>query len=423
VVSTGPRGPELAERLAARSAAVVDDLAARVLARLRERGPVDIDLASLRGSIQDNINVVLHLLANPNEAGTALPPHRTVSLIRALARSGMPLYDVVDAYLLVERSWIRACIEELTDLADDVPSAFASVLYLLDLDRLFVEHNLRLLAAEYEQERVRWAEHGESLRSEAIEGLLSGNHAEVGGAEAALDYRLRRRHVAAIMWALDSAAGQSDPIRFDEAISALGKALGAVGAPLVASRDRSLRWIWLPVRDAPLDTAAIRDKLSSIDANLGLALGEPARGPDGFARSHRQAAAAYAVGKHAVPHGGKALVVPYHEVGAIAFLAADLDQAKEWVTQTLGRLALDAPRERELRDTLEAYLGSGRSISAAARVLNCHRNTVLYRVSVAEGLLGHPVADRARDLPLALAAARWLGAAVLVDRAAQPERE
>lgn len=373
--------------------------------------------------VQDNVNILLHLLANPDEVGTALPPHRTVSLIRALARSGMPLYDVVDAYLFAERRWIRACVAELTDLAEDVPSAFASVLYLLDLDRLFVEHNLRLLAGEYEQERIRWAEHGESLRSQAIEGLLSGNHAEVGSAEAALGYRLRRRHVAAIIWALDSAAGESDPIRFDGAISALAKALGAVGAPLVTSRDRSIRWFWLPVTDAPLDTAAIRDKLDSVDANLCIALGEPARGPDGFARSHRQAAAAYAVGKIAVPHGGRALVVPYQEVGAIAFLAADLDQAQDWVTQTLGRLALDAPRESELRGTLEAYLGSSRSVSAAARVLNCHRNTVHYRLSVAERLLGHPVSDSAHDLPLALAAARWLGAAVLVDPAAPPERE
>jgi len=421
-VSTVLGRPELAERLAARSAAVVDDIVARVLARLRERVPVDIEPASLRGSGQDNINILLHLLANPNEAGTARPPHRTVSLIRALARSGMPLYDVVDAYLLVERSWIHACVEELTDLADAVPSALASVLYLLDLDRLFVEHNLRLLAAEYEQERVRWAEHGKSLRSEAIEGLLSGDRAAVGGAEAALGYRLGRRHVAAIIWALDPAAGESDPIRFDEAISALDRALGAVGTPLVTSRDRSIRWIWFPVKDAPLDTAAIRDTLNPLGADFSIALGEPAEGPDGFARSHRQAAAAYSVGKHAVAHGGRALVVPYQEVGAIAFLAADLGQARDWVTQTLGRLALDAPRESELRDTLEAYLGSGGSVSAAARVLNCHRNTVHYRLSAAEKLLGHPVADFAPDLPLALAAARWLGAAVLVAPAAPPER-
>ena len=172
-----------------------------------------------------------------------------------------------------------------------------------------------------------------------------------------------------------------------------------------------------------MDTAAIRDTLDSIDASFSIALGEPANGPDGFARSHRQAAAAYAVGQHAVPRGGRALVLPYQEVGAIAFLTADLDQAQDWVTQTLGRLAIDGPRESELRDTLEAYLGSGRSVSAAARVMHCHRNTVHYRLSVAEGLLGHAVADRTADLPLALAAARWLGAAVLVDRVAEPGRE
>jgi DNA-binding PucR family transcriptional regulator len=415
-VSKVLHGIEVAEMLAARSAAVVDDIAAAVQKRFRERTSVDVDLASLRGSVQDNVSVLLHLLANPNEAETALPPHRTISMTQSLARGGIPLYDVIDAYLLAERTWIRACIEELTDQANDVPSAFALILQLLDMDRLFVEHNLRLLAEEYEHERVRWAEHGETLCAAAIQRLLSGDHTDIDGAEVSLGYRLSRTHLAAILWT----PSDGGPMRFSEMIAALGKAVGAVGPPLVSSSDISVRWVWIPVTADALDSAAVRDEMGRIDADLCIALGEPASGPDGFARSHRQAAAAFAVGKHAVPQKGHALVVPYHEVGAIAFLAADLERAEDWVTQTLGRLGVDAPRENELRATVEAYLGSGRSVSSAARVLQCHRNTVHYRLSVADELLGHPVVDNPSNLQLALAAARWLGSSVLGGRTAQP---
>lgn len=408
------RGIDVAELLAARSAAAVDDIAVAVQKRIRERTSVDVDLAPLRGSVQDNVSVLLHLLANPNEAEVALPPHRTISMTQSLARTGIPLYDVIDAYLLAERTWIRACIEELTDQANDVPSAFALILQLLDMDRLFVEHSLRLLAEEYEHERVRWAEHGETLRTAAIERLLSGNHMDIDGDEVSLGYRLRRKHLAAIVWT----PSDGGAMRVNEMIAALGKAVGAVGQPLVSSRDVSIRWVWIPVASTAVDSEAVREQMERIDTDLRIALGEPATGPDGFARSHRQAAAAFAVGKHVAPHKGHALVVPYREVGAIAFLAADLERAGDWVTQTLGRLGVDAPRENELRATVEAYLASGRSVSSAARVLQCHRNTVHYRLSVADELLGHPVVDNPSNLQLALAAARWLGSSVLSARVA-----
>ncbi len=411
-------GNVLAGLLSARSAAVVDDITTRVVERIRERGGLELDLTTVKGSVQDNINLLLHLLANPAEAATALPPQRTVSTVHAMARRGIPLFDVVDAYLLAERCWIRACLEELADLSDDVPSLSAAALYLWDIDHLFVEHSCRVLADEYEKERARWVEHGQSLRTEAIQALLSGDWTGDAHTEAALGYRLRGRHVAAIVWVADHGVRKTEPLRFDGAISALKLALGGVNEPLVESRDRFTRWVWVPVPKGMVhDPAAVRDVLSSVDSTFRIAYGESDSGVPGFARSHRQASAAYSVGQHVVPPDRRALVVSYREVGAIAFLTADLARAKDWVTQTLGDLAVGAPRENDLRHTLEVYLESGQSIATAARVLQCHRNTVHYRLSVAEKLLGHPVSDGVRDLPLALATARWLGPAVLTAEA------
>lgn len=66
----------------------------------------------------------------------------------------------------------------------------------------------------------------------------------------------------------------------------------------------------------------------------------------GFARSHRQAAATVAVGKHAVPQKGHALVVPYREVGAIAFLPPPTDKPQAGLclrSQPSSRWAIAVP--------------------------------------------------------------------------------
>jgi DNA-binding PucR family transcriptional regulator len=62
-------------------------------------------------------------------------------------------------------------------------------------------------------------------------------------------------------------------------------------------------------------------------------------------------------------------------------------------------------RERpELLETMQVYLREGMSARAAARVLFVHPNTVLYRLKIAQTVLGRPLTDVAglADLILAL---------------------
>ncbi|WP_093089755.1 helix-turn-helix domain-containing protein [Pseudonocardia oroxyli] len=70
-------------------------------------------------------------------------------------------------------------------------------------------------------------------------------------------------------------------------------------------------------------------------------------------------------------------------------------------------------RRPHLRQTLRVFLSEGRSATAAARLLHCHKNTVIYRIGVIQRLLDRPIADAHRDLDLALHAGRWLGGSVL----------
>jgi DNA-binding PucR family transcriptional regulator len=79
------------------------------------------------------------------------------------------------------------------------------------------------------------------------------------------------------------------------------------------------------------------------------------------------------------------------------------------VAEALGRLASDGRREEELRRTLRIYSAAKCSATAGARLMNCHKNTIQYRIRSAERLLGRTVEDGGLDLSLALLAFRWLG--------------
>jgi DNA-binding PucR family transcriptional regulator len=105
-------------------------------------------------------------------------------------------------------------------------------------------------------------------------------------------------------------------------------------------------------------------------------------------------------------------VFPYREVSSLAFLCADIPRARAWVAETLGPLASEGRREEELRRTLRIYSTANCSATATARLMNCHKNTIQYRIRSAERLLGRRVEDGSLDLGLALLACRWLGEAV-----------
>jgi len=194
-------------------------------------------------------------------------------------------------------------------------------------------------------------------------------------------------------------------IRAQHAVTGAASLLSSRGRPLVIARDARTIWAWVPQPAASLRVADLERQVTSKEAGVRLALGEPARGFAGFGSTHRQAAAAYQVGLAS----SVATVFPYRDVSALAFLAAEPERARTWVRETLGRLADNTGREEVLRETLAVYLSAHHSPIAAARELRCHKNTVLYRLRVIEEALGRPVDSDPLHIGLALQALRWLG--------------
>jgi DNA-binding PucR family transcriptional regulator len=66
-----------------------------------------------------------------------------------------------------------------------------------------------------------------------------------------------------------------------------------------------------------------------------------------------------------------------------------------------------------LRETARVYLACGANAREAAERLTMHKNTVHYRLSRIEDLLGHPITERRLELEVALTLVHTLGDRIL----------
>jgi DNA-binding PucR family transcriptional regulator len=406
-VTISPVRRALVQRLTARAGELADSLTAVVEERVERLGGDEW----VRSSAQTNIELLLQVMASPGDLARVGPPLGGVALARRLAAHEVPFYELVRGYQHAECYWVQQCLRELATLTTDPDALVAEAVEVSDLVRSYIDVVCRGLSVEYEAERERWRAQDESARMGLVTALLDGTATDVGQAEAVLGYRLGQGHLAAMVWFAGAPGSSAAAAEVKGAVAALGRLARRGTRPLVVARDHTTLWVWLPVSGrTPPDAAALGAALPAVAPHVRIALGDPARGLDGFIASHRQAAAAYEVGLAAGPEVGPVFVS--RVVSSLAFLCADLPRARAWVTDILGPLAAAGDRETELRRTAAAYSAAHCSATATARLMNCHKNTVQYRIRAAERLLGRPVEDGGLDLDLALLARRWLGEAV-----------
>ncbi len=357
----------LVRDLGEHSTAIVEELTELLATSLPTQVSGEGDRDWYRTSIQGNFESLLHLIAYPDDLEFAEAPVGAVSLVLHYARRDLALHEVLQAYHLAELRWQQVCMAYLARLTDDTAELVSATVELGALAHSYLAHVFELISVEYETERARWLRQEESARVTQVLALLDGTVTDVTAAEGVLGYRLRQRHLAAIVWleGRDDVAAEHLPIH--RALTKAAEGLGTANQPLILARDSTNFWAWLPLPLGQVDLAPLRE-IAAEAANVRLALGEAHSGPDGFVRSHREATAAYEVARAAGPAGPS--VIPYREVASLVFLCADLTRARRWVADTLGALALDARRENELRHTLAVYCAGHRSLVAAARELN-----------------------------------------------------
>ncbi|MFF2086718.1 PucR family transcriptional regulator [Nocardia sp. NPDC058176] len=367
---------------------IVARLDAAVLAGVPELDDPDMrrDLAA---STRAHARVVLSGLAS--DTAELVLPEEAHALARTIARRGLD----VRVLLRVYRTGLTEVFAVMTETVaqGQVPPELerAVLMRMFERSTTWMGLSVEALTGTFMAERERVLREALNTRTELVHALLAGAEVDVDQAAIVLGYRLSRRHLAFVLWTGD-AGGDESALLLDRAATKIASTLGASGLLTVAASASGL-WAWVGVEDE-IDERIAR---CEVPPPVRVAFGTPGTQVDGFATSHREAVAARRVAEY-----GDRPVTSYREV-EIAYLAGvDTPAMRGLIARELRGLTGTDPAAVRLRTTLHAYLRAHRSPEDAARRLGVHKNTVRYRIHRVEELLGHPVAERALALEIAL---------------------
>ncbi|MFG2446620.1 PucR family transcriptional regulator [Nocardia fluminea] len=327
-------------------------------------------------------------LQNPGARVEPCVDPEVLQFARDLVRRGLDMHDLGSwrgAQHGAWDLWVDACfaatsdVDELRDLMKVSERSMAS----------FIDDSIAALDEYVEQERADLARGANAERHSTVQLLLEGAPISRALAESRLGYALTGSHVAAIIWSdsADSAAG------LDAAAETVMRICGAPRRFTLNASTTAL-WVWVPADAVP--PAETAEGALAGHPGIRIAFGRCGRDLDGFRRSHMDAAAAQRL---LTRMGSARTVVRYEDVALVSVLTADMAQADQFVTDTLGGLATADP---VLRQTVLTYVRERFNGSAAAERLFTHRNTVERRLARADQLLPVPLADNAASVVAAL---------------------
>ena len=407
VVERGSVVPELAAELLTETSELARGMADHLYATIPELAATEDDelMVDLLASAEANLRQVLWVLkrgAAVDEVG--LPPE-AAAFMRANVRRGIPLPAELRAYRLGHAwlwdRWARALQERIADPEELIAAQeTSSACIFAYIDRISDQ-----LVEEYGTEREQMMRGAAQLRAETVRAILAGEPLDEETLPGRLGYDVRRWHLA-----MRVSSGTSE-VRGLERAAREAAATLAPGEPLIVPSGAASLDVWAGAYE-PADARALARY--EPPEGVRVAFGRPARGLDGFRRSHREAVQAARVA--ALAGGGGGAVVDYAEVELVSLLAYDLPRAREFVASRLGPLAAPGESTQRLRETLRVFLAMGGRSARAAKELYVHQNTVAYRIKRAEELLGRRVTEDPVELICALALAETLGPAVLAQR-------
>jgi len=359
--------------------------------------------ARFRASVESSLRLLVYMVRDCVPPAEVKLTPATLERIRIDAQRELPLEHILRGLqmghgLLLE--WLAAAAHDSFDAIEDLAAAF---LRASQWTFEYAEVLSALLVRAYAAEHDRRLESSVVRRLDTVLGLLSGKVTDERRAGASLGYDLARRHTAAVVWAADPDVA---PAQLERAAHSLFGDRG-VGSPLVVAMPGGFIGVWIGERaDAPVPATPVPFDPAEFTA-VRAAVGNPNIGPEGFARSHREAIDARRVAELVGAAAGS--VSDYDSIALVALTTVDVTKARTFAIEELGPLAGNDERSVRLRATLAAYLEQGQSPRRAAARLEVHENTVVNRLRVIRERLPHRLEDRVAELLVALRLARLAG--------------
>ncbi|MEB3068646.1 PucR family transcriptional regulator [[Mycobacterium] vasticus] len=366
----------------------------------------------IAGSVETFSTVVRNDIAIQNVTS----PTAALEYARRLAQRGVSVAALMRSYRLGHRALLAGVADEIRTAGLEPGLALGIEERITAISFDYIDQVVEQAVAAYQDERDRWLEHQNSLRTSSLHQLLSDEDvgADADVLEAAIRYPLKHVHLALVMW-YDKSDSESGIALMESFIRRAAESLGAQQSWLFLPLDQTTGWAWiaLPPGVAPDAVSRLQVFVDSATAAPAVAIGNPLPGVDGFRRSHRQAQDAYTVAT--TPGSGARRVISAGDPGVAlaALLGKNVAAAAEWVAEVLGPLSEATDSDNRLRETLRVFLRSGSSYTAAADELHLHYNSVKYRVQRAVERRGRPVEKDRSDVEVALILCHWFGSAVL----------
>ena len=324
-------------------------------------------------------------------------PAAAIALSLSIARRHHDISVLLKVYRVANKGTFRYLAEQTR--ADLLPVGLRrdeALLTLWERAEAWIDESVESLIDSFTQERAALTEGAQARRGELIDSLVAGDPPTAMTGRL-LGHNLSQWQTAFVLSApTELSAG--DAGLYDVAV----EVCNLLGLPrplttLAASREL---WGWTATAERPeIDLAKAVTLVES--AGLHLAVGRPARGPSAFRSAHLQAVAAQRFGAQ-----GRRPCHDYDDIELVT-LIGNSELAKDMVRREAGPLLGDARGYDTMRSTLLVYLQSGKRVETTAEALFVHPNTVRYRISRAEELLGYRISDRGTMLEVSLA---WLDA-------------
>ncbi|ANZ20832.1 PucR family transcriptional regulator [Streptomyces noursei ATCC 11455] len=381
----------LAERMLPLSDDTVDMLWQASQGGVRQQEYVEDPVLAEADRRLNKTNTTHWLFANLNRPGRRVQLTRDPELLiyaRDLVLRGLNT-DELASWRSAQQAWwerwIRACFtvtEDLDELRELVEVSGNSM-------TTYVDDLIAAVGTYVDEVRSDLGLGAHAERHATVQLLLEGSRMSRARAEEQLGYSLGGHHTAAIVWVEAEEAAHL----LERAAEHVMRACGATRRLTLVTSTAAL-WLWMPVSAIP--AAATIDEVLKETPGVRTTLGRPARDVEGFRSSHLDAAAAQRLlARMRSPR----TAVRYEDVHLVDLLTADLGQADQFVSTTLGELSTADP---VLRHTVSTFLNVGFNVSHTAEKLFAHRNTIDRRLARARALLPRPLEQDAVSVAAAL---------------------
>jgi hypothetical protein len=403
----------IVSRLAAKLDELTQSIQQLLVTTIAELGGDPQLVQLLRDTVSGNVDTFISAIRHGIPVTQVEPPTAALEYARRLAQREVSADALVRAYRLGHQAALDAILNEIRT-SNIEPRLSLSVFERLATTSFdYIDWISQRVIATYQEERERWVENRNSLRTLQVREILAGGDVDIDAMTTAIRYPLRGIHLAVVVWRPQS-EDSAEPAALELFVRRLAKSVGAHDNSLFISVDRVTGWGWIALSAAAADQAAARiRKLAKATSGPCIAAGNPLPGVNGFRRSHQQAQDARNVAVAAGAGARRVTLASDPGLSVAALLGSDLGAASVWIGDILGPLASQSDSDERLRETLLVYLRTGSSYTAAAEELHLHFNSVKYRVQRAIERRGRPIADDRSDIEVALLLCHWFGAAVL----------